>query len=139
MLTFSAAWALVIPSGRLASPLRIPSCAPARVGVLVSAPASSPAPRPNSRFSMWARARARATPVNATMSARAIYRRPSARKAVKKLGPAWSPTEKMNRVKPNVATPAHMVKPRCPSRSPARSTPTVDPISIRPSGILPMR
>ena len=103
---------VVIPSGSRASPLRTASSAPARLGVLVSAPASRPASKPDSSPASRDRTRARVTAVRATTAARATYFGPSARKALKKLGPAWRPTEKMKMENPKVAASGRSGRPR---------------------------
>ena len=61
-----------------ASPLSIASCAPAKVGVLVSAPASMPAPKPLSSWSQLERSLASPRAVPATTADRAMHVRPSA-------------------------------------------------------------
>jgi hypothetical protein len=139
VVTFLTASSAVIPSGSATTPERRASWAAASVGVVVIAPASSPAEVPVGYESMPANHAARRKPVAATTTESRKYRGPSRRSMVKKLGPAWKPTEKMNSTKPNVWTFGESSWPRCPKTSPAKSTPVTGPSSNPRSLAFPIR
>jgi hypothetical protein len=73
---------------------------PARVKLI------SPALKPGAKSNRRDRPRVSPSPFKAMIRASRMYFLPSSIKALKKLGPACSPTEKMNRAKPKEPTAA---------------------------------
>jgi hypothetical protein len=107
--------------------------------VLVRAPASIPALKPYSSPKSLPKTRLKATAVIATTHARVTYRIPSAAKALKKAGPAWMPTEKMNRANPKPLAPGGALKPTCPNSRATSRTPMTGPAGTPAIRILATR
>jgi len=74
--------------------------------------------KPYSSPTVRARTRVRATAVAATATPRVTYLAPSAAKALKKVGPAWMPTERMNAANPKLLAPVGALNPKCPDSRP---------------------